>query len=145
MADDGDVPTDTPPAETAVERPYRPKPPLWRPARERRRSPLEIGLTALGMVVVTSGLGALLLEGHFFTGPATATPVTITAIVSVSHADEDSPGYITYNVSLPDGRPARFTSPQTYRPGTRLMAMVSRGRLTGRTIVASPYIVLPDE
>ena len=144
-ADDADGRTDTPLPETGADRPYRPKPPLWRPRRERRRSPLEIGLPALGMLVVASGLAALLLEGHFFSGPATATPVTITAIESVSHANEDSLGYITYRVSLPDGRLARLTSPRTHRPGTRLMAMVSRGRLTGRTIVASPYVVLPDE
>ena len=144
-ADNADGHTDKSSPETGAERTYQPKPPLWRPARERRRSRLEIGLTATGVLVVVSGLGALLLEGQFFGGPATATPVTITAIESVSHADEDSPGYITYRVSLPDGGLARLTSPRTHRPGTRLKAMVSRGRFTGRTIVASPYIVLPDE
>jgi hypothetical protein len=91
------------------------------------------------------GLGALLLEGQFLIGPATATAVTIMAIEAISHADEDSPGYIIYKVSLPDGRFARFTSQRTHRPGTRIKAMVSRGRLTGRTIVTSPYVVLPAE
>jgi hypothetical protein len=144
-ADDGDIPTETQLPETDSAPARRRRPPLWRSAKDRRRSPLEVSLTALGMLVVASGFGALLLEGHFLSGPATATRVTITAIESVSHADENSPGYITYKVSLPDGRSARFTSSQTHRPGTRLMAMVSRGRLTGRTIVTSPYVVLPDE
>jgi hypothetical protein len=85
-----------------------------------------------------------LLEQHLLSAPATATPVTIVAIESISHAAEDSPGYLTYRVALPDGRFARFTSERTFRPGTRVMAMVSRGWVTKRIIVTSPYVVLPD-
>jgi hypothetical protein len=100
---------------------------------------------AVFVLLSMTGAGILLLEGLILSGPATATPVTIVAIESISPSDDDSPGYITYGVRLPDGTKARFISARTHKPGTRLMAMVSRGRVTGRTIVSSPYAVLPIE
>ena len=144
-ADDADAPENGPLPDAPAKRPYAPKPPLWRPLRERRRSTRELVIGGVVLALVASVFGAVLLEPHFFSGSATAMPVTIAAIESVSHADEDSPGFITYMVTLPDGSQARFTSPRTNRPGTRLLAMVSRGWITGRTIVASPYSILPNE
>ena len=125
-------------------RPYQPKPPLWRSLKDRRVSPVAI---ALGIVVVLglmAALGAVAFEQQFFSGPLTATPLTITA-VQRAHADHDSPTRFVYVVKLSDGRPARFTSERVYQPGTRLVAMVSRGVLTGRTLVGPPYMAMPDE
>lgn len=124
--------------------PYQPKPPLWRPAPEKPHSALQVALIAVSGLVGMAAVAVVLFESPALSGPATATPVTITAIESVHHGDEDSPSYIVYRVSLPDGRMARFSSQRTHPPGTRLVAMVSRGRLTGRTFVASPYVVEPN-
>ena len=132
-------------AQPAEEHAYRPKPPLWRPARERRRSAAEIVLTAVGITAVSLILGIFVFEGHLLSTPATAMAVTITAIESASHADEEPAGSITYRVSLADGSQARFTSSRSYAVGTRLVAMVARGRLTGRIIVTAPYGVLPNK
>ncbi len=142
-ADDLDA-RDGAPSDPSDVREYKPKPPLWRPDRERRRSTLTIVLTALSVALGAALLTIFLFEGHFLASPATATPVTITAIESTSHADEDPPMHIIYRVSLPDGTHARLSSARVHRPGTRLVAMVSRGRFTGRIMVAPPYVVLPE-
>ncbi len=144
-ANDTDATTGPPQAESEQERVYRPKPPLWRPARERRRSTLQIVLIGLGITAVGCALGVLALESLLFSGPAEATPVTITAVETAAHAGENSPGHFVYRVRLPDGSHARFESPRTHRVGTRPRARVSKGRITGRTFVMSPYAVLPDE
>jgi hypothetical protein len=125
-------------------RPYRPSPPLWRSPGEKRGSPLSIGLGVLAGLVLTAALIGTVLEMHFLAGPATATPVTITA-VERAPADDDAPPHFAYLAKLPDGRTERLTSEHIYRPGTRLLAMVSRGGLTGRTTVGPPYVVLAEE
>ena len=129
-------------AQPAVEHVYKPKPPLWRPARQKT-SLLEIVVGAVTLTTVVA-LGILFLEDDFLTGSATAMLVKIASVERVSH-HEESVGSITYRVTLPDGSDARLTSAGHHRPGTRLMAMVSRGLITGRTFVSSPYTVFPDE
>ena len=131
--------------QAATAPPYRPKPPLWRSLAEKRRSPVAIGLGIAGLLGVMGVTGVVVLERQFFSGPVTATPLTVTAIERTVPADDDSPGHIVYVVKLPDGRTTRLTSERTYRPGTRLLAMVSRGGLTGRTLVGPPHVVMPDE
>jgi hypothetical protein len=123
-------------------RPYRPPPPLWR-ALAKKRSPYAIGLGLIGALALTALL-AVAYELHFFSGPAKATPMTVTAIERM-HQDSESPAHLVYVVKLPDGSTARFTSERTYGPGTRLVAMVSTGWLTRRTLVGPPYVVMPDE
>jgi hypothetical protein len=142
--DSADLRGDLQQPEPEQEHVYRPKPPLWRPARERRRSAVETAVMAVGTAVLASVLGAFLLEGHLLSTPAKPMPVTITAIESAGHGDEESRG-ITYRVSLPNGAHGRFTSEHTYAIGTRLTAMVAHGRITGRIFVTSPYAVLPNK
>jgi hypothetical protein len=125
-------------------RPYRPSPPLWRSREEKRRSPFQVGLGIVGALGIAVALTAVVFEMHFFAGPAAATPVTITA-VERSPADDDAPTRFAYLAKLPDGRTERLMSERTFEPGTRLLAMVSRGGLTGRSLVGPPYVVLPAE
>ncbi len=146
MTSPGDEgPPPSPESEPNAPRPYQPKPPLWRSAGEKAGSRLVTVLGILAMLVGVAVLVAVLFESQALPGPATATPVTITAIESVAHADEGAPSRYVYRVRLPDGRTARFSSQRVHQPGTRLVAMVSRGWLTGRTIVAPPYAVQPDD
>lgn len=137
-------PEDTTPVSSA-EPSYMLKPPLWRPARERRRSAITILLGGLAMVVMGAVASFPVVEKAFLSTPAHATPVTITAIENASHADEETPMYFHYVVTLPDGSSGRFASQTPHRPGEHLMAMVSRGRLTGRIIVSAPYVALERE
>ena len=134
--------TDAPQPDTP--RPYQPRPPLWQPA-EKPTSVLQVALIAVVGLLGIAAVAVVLFESLAFSGPATATPVTITAIEAATHAREESPSRFVYRVSLADGRTARLASERAHQPGTRLVAMVSRGRLTGRTFVASPYVVEPDE
>ena len=136
---------EAPATEAAAAPPYRPKPPLWRSLPEKHVSPVAIVLGTVGVVGLMGALGAVAFEHQFFSGPATATAVTITAVERTDPADDDSPSRIVYVVKLPDGRTAYLASERAHRPGTRLIAMVSRGGLTGRMLVAPPYVVMPDE
>jgi hypothetical protein len=102
-------------------------------------------LGALGIAIAGLAIGTIAFESHLFPGDATATRVTITGIERIAHADENSSGYTIYTVRLPDGSHALFGSPRTHAAGTRLVAMVSRGRLTGRPFVTAPYSVVPAE
>jgi hypothetical protein len=125
-------------------RPYQPRPPLWRSFQKEGGSPWRIAVGTLIALGLAGAFAAVVFELHLFSGPATATPVTITAVERITPGDE-SPPHIVYVVKLPDGGTARFTSERVYRPGTRLTAMVARGGITGRTLVGPPYVVMPDE
>jgi len=144
-ADDGHDHDQASRPEAVTEPDDQPKTPIWRPAGERERSTLAVAIILVGIAAVGILLGTLQLEGDFFSGPATETPVTIIAIESVSDADAYTTRSVTYRVSLADGTQATLASPRTHKSGTRLVAMVSRGRITGRIFVTSPYRVLPDE
>ena len=47
-----------------------------------------------------------------------------------------------YVVTLPDGSRGRLASEHLFKPGDRLLAMISHGRVTHRTFITPPYRLL---
>jgi len=84
------------------------------------------------------------VEEYFLVTPAQATSVTVVRIENSLQTGE-GPLYFRYAVTLPDGSQGRLWSEHLFKAGTRLSAMISRGRLTGRTIVKPPYRLLEKE
>ena len=118
------------------------RPPLWRP-RATPRSPFLFP----GIALLLAFLGAwacLIFEHVLFASPAAPAVVTITTI-ETAHAGGEGPASLRYRVALADGSAALFATPNVYAVGDRLSAMVSRGRVTGRVFVTSPYAVLPRD
>jgi hypothetical protein len=124
---------------------YQPKPPLWRPPWERRRSTAAIVGWAVALLTGSLLLTLPFLEKDIFATPAHATRVTILAVENTGHPDEDTPMHFQYSVVLPDGSRGRLSSQLLHRPGAHLLAMVSRGRFTGRVFVSAPYRALDQE
>jgi hypothetical protein len=121
---------------------YRPKPPLWRPPENRRRSATTIAISALALAFLGAVGTFPAVESHFLATPAEPTAVTVGWIENAEHADEETPMYFHYVVTLPDGSRGRLASEHLFKPGDRLVAMISRGRVTGRTIISPPYLPL---
>ena len=141
--------TDPGPDGTATPEPagYLPKSPLWQPAPQPRSKVDSAGtvVVVLAALAVVGCLFVVMGEGQFLTTPATESLVTVAAIAGTSHGDEHHPPTIRYEVRLEDGSIARFASSHTYPVGTRLKAMVARGRVTNRVVVSGPYVALPAE
>jgi hypothetical protein len=128
-----DLLTATPPA-------YKPKPPLWRPALEKRASLLSV-LAGAGFVALV-GLG--LLPGSFLSVPMGQVEVRVVRIVGGTPAEE-VPASFRHIVSLPDGSERLFVAEHLYRPGDRLIVTATRGRLTGRVSLDPPYRLVHPE
>jgi hypothetical protein len=99
-----------------------------------------------GIIAVILGLGlvvvvAFLLDSQLLSSSPAAIPATIEAIEGFLPADPESRESVTYVLRLADGSHARMTSPLRHAPGTRLIVMVSQGRLSGRKLVSSTYVV----
>lgn len=123
-----------PETETAATRGYKTRPPLWQPeaASVSGRTWIAAVLAlALGLVVT---IGIL---GEYFTG--SALPLEVEVLRLDSSVPTDGPSSYRYWVRLPDGSESRFESARVYRPGDRVVAMASRGRLTGRVWLRSPH------
>ena len=117
---------------------YKPKPPLWEPTKAKGASRFPVVATVVLSVLVLAGI---ILDTAFFSGPAVATPVTIVAIEGFQPVTHDTSEFTTYVLKLPDGRQARLVSTRRHLVGTKLTAMVSKSRITGRLVVSSTYML----
>jgi hypothetical protein len=123
---------------------YKRNPPLWRPTpNAASRRWLIAGVVFA--IVVSAFMIDPRIEEHLLSSPAVPVLVTVIRAEAAIPSDE-TPGFFRYVVSLPDGTKGRFASERLFRPGTRLQVMHSRGRLSGRIRLGSPYRVIfePD-
>jgi hypothetical protein len=127
---------------TAAPPAYKPKPPLWRPAFEKRTTLLGI-LAGAGLAVLVAVTLAL-LPGSFLSVPMGQVEVQVVRVVAGTPA-EGGPASFRHIVSLADGSERPFVAEHLYRPGDRLVVTASRGRLTGRISLDPPYRVLSSE
>jgi hypothetical protein len=120
---------------------------LWQPAL-RPRSRLDpvwaVAASAIALLVA-GGAFVVIAEAQGLTTAASESVVTVAAIEGTSITDKHDPPAIRYRVRLGDGSEARFASSHAYPVGTRLKAMVARGRITNRALVSGPYVPLSDE
>jgi hypothetical protein len=114
--------------------PYAPRPPLWRaPARPRSLFALVL---AVPLTIAGASFALVFAEPLVLASPARATAVTVDAVESLAQGEHTEP---RYRVRLPDGSSGRLSTPRVLQVGDRLTAMVSRGRITGRTFVTPPH------
>jgi len=121
----------------------RQKPPLWHPKPERQRSlASRIGL---GVVAAVFGLGGmiLVLEPSVLSVPAGQIEVQVVSVQGVTPADE-MPAVYRHVVRLQDGTERTFAARGIHRPGERLVVSMSRGLVTGRIWLGSPYATAPE-
>lgn len=116
--------------------PYRPKPPLWQPSRDKPASRALFGFVALAVLAL---LTALVLGGESILFASDSEPDKVT-VVRIDGVDppNDTRAYYRYWVRLPDGAEARYTSPDVHRVGETILVMKSRGRITGRIHLSQP-------
>src|SRR5262245_22621479 len=106
--------------------------------RQRRKASVD---KALALIVV---IGALLtfpiaFEQEMLSVSEGQAEVTVIGIHDDKPQGTRAPSLFRYNVSLPDGSRALFISERVQQPGTRILATVSRGRITGRMWLTGPY------
>ena len=106
-------------------------------------SKVKSGLLIVGTIVVPLAMLAIAYEKDFVSRPAGQMEIVIVRVQVDKPQGRQSPPWIRYVVALPDGSRGIFVSEQLHRPGTRILATVSRGRITDRTWFGSPYVVLP--
>src|SRR5512134_222849 len=99
---------------TAAPPAYKPKPPLWRPAFEKRTSLLGI-LAGVGLAVLVAVTLAL-LPGSFLSVPMGQVEVQVVRVVGGTPAEE-VPASFRHIVSLPDRSERLFVAEHLYRPG----------------------------
>ena len=121
---------------------YKPKPPLWQSKPEKPMSMAGIAGGA-ALVVLAVCLFAVLFEGQCLSVPVGQTEATVIRLGSGRAADEH-PASFRYLVQLPDGSRHPFICERIHRPGERLMATSTRGRLTGRVRLGAPYAVVAE-
>ena len=116
--------------------PFNARPPLWepKPAAPPSRTLLAIAVLAVVAIMLLVTLGG---EGTYFSSPAQPVKVSVQRIDGVSPPN-DAPADYRYFVTLPDGREARYMSPDRHRVGDTVIVLQSRGLITGRTQLARP-------
>lgn len=121
----------------------RQKPPLWHPKPEPQSS--LVARIALGIVAAVVGLGGsiLLLEPSVLSVPAGQLEVQVVSVQDGQPPDE-MPAAYRHLVRLRDGTERTFVSQDIHRPGERLVVFLSRGLVTGRTWLGSPYAKATD-
>ncbi len=135
------APTDQPVEQEEAQVAYKPKPPLWRSKNERRASFLFVACGTI-MVLITIVLGAVMLEGQFFSVPIGQAEVEVVRLQSGMPPDE-GPAVYRHLVRLSDGSLRVFVSQRVHQPGEKLVVTVTRGRLTGRTRLGALYRAVP--
>lgn len=120
---------------------YKAKPPLWQPTPTKHAK-----LTAAAVAVGTTALILTLLlvyEKDFLSTPAGQAEVVVVGVQG-DKPQGKLPAWFKYIVVLPDGTRGIFVSDRIQQSGERLLATVSRGRVTGRMWLGAPYRVLTD-
>lgn len=120
---------------------YRPKPPLWEPARKPPSSrwvQVSIWFVVAAALLVIPGA---LLEPYFFR----SEPVPIEVVVLRAHggpARDELPAQFQYTARLPEGGEGVLTSERVRQPGDRVVVLRSRSFLTRRVFLNEPERVL---
>jgi hypothetical protein len=110
----------------------------------RKSSKLAAGAVAIGTGAALMAALALGFEREFLSAPAGQAEVTVLAVQGERPQGRSSPQWFRYVVVLPDGTKGIFISDRLQRLGTRLIATVSRGRLSGRTWLSAPYRLVAE-
>ena len=84
------------------------------------------------------------IEENFLSTSSQRAVLRVIRMEGTDPGDQTSLTTFRYIVVLPDRTEARLVSERMYGLGTRLEANISRGRITGRVVVAGPYIVLGE-
>ena len=109
--------------------------------------------SSLKTVALISGIVVLLIAGllianeqAFLSVPSGQAKATIVRLQDGKpQGKAGAPPAFRYVVALPDGQHAIFVSDRVHPPGVELLATVSRGRITRRTWLGPPYVVLAEQ
>ncbi len=119
---------------------YRPKPPLW---RAKVRASRWTSALILSLFVVLGVAVPIAFEREFVSVPGGQTEAVVLR-VEAERPSAVGPAWFRYVAQLPNGSGAVLASDHLYRPGTRLIVTISRGRITGRTWLSGPYHMLSE-
>ena len=118
-----------------------------------RNLTMSSSLLNLKVAAVMTGIVALLITGllvaneqAFLSVPLGQVEATVVRLQDGKpQAAKGAPPWFRYAVVLSDGQQAMFVSDHVHSPGVRLRATVSRGRITHRTWLGPPYVVLAEQ
>jgi hypothetical protein len=145
VSDAGD--THAPPTAAVDPHAFPPKPPIWRGADQGRVCARRVVLGGTAALVLFGLLGIRSfswIEENFLTTSPQRVVLRVMRMEGTDPGDQRSLTTFRYIVALPDRTETRLVSERMYRLGTRLEANTSRSRITGRVLVAGPYIVLAE-
>jgi hypothetical protein len=109
-------------------------------SHERDAKASSLGNKAAIVVVIVAFLSLpVAFEQEWLSTPAGQAEATIIGVQDEKLQGKRSPAWFRHRVSLPDGSRAVFVSDRVHQPGSRILATVSRGRITGRTWLTAPY------
>jgi hypothetical protein len=107
--------------------------------RQRRKAFVVDKVVPLVVVVGTLLAFPIAFEQEMLSVSEGQAEVTVIGVQDDKPQGKRAPAWFRYNVSLSDGSRAVFISERVQQPGARIIATVSRGRITGRMWLTGPY------
>jgi hypothetical protein len=107
--------------------------------RQRRKAFVVDRVMPLVIVIGTLLTLPIAFEQEMLSVSEGQAEVTVIGIQDDKPQGKRAPAWFRYNVSLSNGSRAVFIFDRVQESGARIIATVSRGRITGRTWLTGPY------
>ena len=115
--------------------------------RKRRKAFVANKVVPFAIIIVALLAAPIAFEQEMLSVSEGQVEVTVIGIQDDRPQGNRTPAWFRYNVSLSDGSRAVFISERVLQSGTRIVANVCRGRITGRVWLTGPYHLVgsPDQ